>query len=75
MNSVEGEQCQMCQKSHSAQVRGESGFIASIVTNETRNYTDCGSSRCPWSIKVEPGQRINLTLYDFTLESGRMSDR
>ena len=25
-----------------------------------------GSDRCPWIIQSRPGQRVNLTLYDFS---------
>ena len=32
-----------------------------MITEET-GY---GSAGCPWRIKVLPGQKVNLTLYDF----------
>lgn len=44
-------------------VPGPAGYIASVDTQEH----DVGSSRCPWVIKVLPGQRINITLLDFGL--------
>ena len=44
-------------------VSSTSGYIASVATQEH----DIGSSRCPWVIKVLPGQRINVTLLDFGL--------
>ncbi len=43
-------------------VQGESGFIANSVT-ETDGY---GSAKCPWVIKASPGQRVNITLVDFS---------
>ena len=42
-----------------------SGYIASIVTSDTPG---CDGSRKPWVISALPGQLINLTLYDFTVE-------
>ncbi|ELU04472.1 hypothetical protein CAPTEDRAFT_211921 [Capitella teleta] len=39
-----------------------SGFIASSITRRS----SLGSHRCPWSIKVAPGQRIQLSLLDFS---------
>ena len=43
-------------------VAGPSGYIANAAT-ERFGY---GSSRCPWVIKAQPGQRINVTLVDFS---------
>ncbi len=37
------------------------GYIANVVTEDT-GY---GTSYCPWKIKVNKGQRINITLQDF----------
>ena len=39
------------------------GYIASSQVA----HTGCGTARCPWTIQVPEGQRINLTLYDFTV--------
>lgn len=50
----------------SLHVRNEpEGVIASVVTMET----DCGSDQLPWRIELLPGQRINVTLYDFVYAS------
>lgn len=38
------------------------GYLASLVTKETT----CGSDTSPWVIQGQPGQRINLTLFDYT---------
>ncbi len=38
--------------------------MASSVTAES----GCGSKEYPWIITVQPGQRINITLYDFSVE-------
>ncbi|ELU10789.1 hypothetical protein CAPTEDRAFT_200225 [Capitella teleta] len=39
-----------------------SGFIASSITRRS----SLGSHRCPWSIQAAPGQRIQLSLLDFS---------
>lgn len=41
------------------------GYIASTITEET----GCGSPDTPWIIQVDPGQRINISLYDFNLRT------
>lgn len=42
-----------------------SGLVSSYVTDET----GCGTTDWPWAISAGPGQRINLTLYDFSREA------
>ena len=42
-----------------------SGYIASVVTEEE----GFGTNYCPWLIKVDRGQRVNLTLFDFSILS------
>ncbi len=68
--AVEGIQCNMCQSSKFAKVMAESGHLASIVSEEhsSGHGSGCGSAICPWLIQVRPGQKINLTLYDFANE-------
>lgn len=39
-----------------------SGYLAGSVTHRT----GLGSRRCPWVVQVPAGQRINVTLYDFS---------
>lgn len=34
---------------------------------------DVSSSHPPWLVQARPGQRINLTLYDFTVDESRES--
>jgi len=41
------------------------GLLASAVTLET----GVGGPACPWVIRVQPHQRINITLLDFSLAS------
>ena len=42
-------------------LESQSGFLASLVTQET----GCGTSNLPWRVVVKPGQRINISLFDF----------
>lgn len=65
---VESMACQMCQTMQYAKLTEPNGYLASVVTQESN--THCGSVRCPWKIEVQPGQTINLTLWDFALEGG-----
>ncbi len=46
------------------------GFLASVVTDDS----GCGGTQSPWILNAQPGQRINLTLIDFsTLSPGNGS--
>ena len=38
------------------------GYLSSYIT-ESRGY---GSLTCPWRIELQRGERINITLIDFT---------
>ena len=42
------------------------GLLASHVT-ETQGW---GGSACPWELRVPPGQRINITLFNFARGAG-----
>ena len=53
----------MCRhQSHPIKVTSSSGLLASVVTMET----GCGGVGRPWHVEALPGQRINVTLVDFT---------
>ena len=43
---------------------GTEGFISSYVTQHSR----CGDADHPWLLKAAVGQRINITLIDFTID-------
>jgi len=45
------------------------GRVASLTTFESRW---CGTDERPWLIEVPQGQRINITLMDFGLQSGQV---
>ena len=49
-----------------ALLTSQRGTIASVVSHETGHGTDT----CPWVIRVLPGQRVNITLLDFSVTSG-----
>ena len=39
----------------------DSGYIAKSITDQH----GCGSIDCPWLVKVAPGQRLNISMFDF----------
>lgn len=53
-----------CESAEYVNISSSFGWIASIVSQET----GCGSVSHPWVITVQKGQRINVTLYDFSPE-------
>ena len=54
---------QACHNSAPPRVlRAPSGYIASTVSD----MTGCGLADAPWVIEVRPGQKINITLFDFS---------
>ena len=56
-------QCQteMCEAGDFLKVTSQSGYLASVVTSETK----CGSPMCPWVLKPHTGQSLNLTFHNF----------
>ncbi len=44
------------------EVTGSSGYLANTVTR----HTQIGGAGCPWVIHVPKGQRVNITLLDFS---------
>ena len=63
---VQTKPCRKCFTLHYAHVRVERAYIASSVTSHK-----CGSITCPWRIELQPGQRVNITLFDFALAPKR----
>jgi len=55
-----------CNLHHELNLTHATGYLASVVTSDTPS---CVGTSHPWVIASLPGQRINLTLYDFALES------
>ena len=52
----------MCDSSDYLKVASSSGYLSSEVTYRT----GCGTASCPWVIQALPGQKVNLTLMDFS---------
>jgi len=54
-------------------LRGEIGFVTSVAQ---AGFNQAGSSaavplRCRWNVTVAVGQTVNVTLYDFGVETRR----
>lgn len=60
---VENSTCHVCKTDTDVRLTKPEAYLASVVTEQHRGA--CGTVACPWLIEVEPGQRINVTLYDF----------
>lgn len=56
---------ELCVSTPEVELSAASQYLASIVTQETA----CGSTDCPWVIRVPPGQTIEIALYDFAAVS------
>lgn len=61
---------QECQQHRPLALTNLTGYLASLVSAET----GCGTADAPWSITGLPGQRVNITLFDFSVDSVRMTD-
>ena len=59
MVSVDGASCR--RRCDFARAPASGGYLASVVTTET----GCGGPGCPWLVRVEDGQRVNITLINF----------
>jgi len=57
--SVDGTSCR--RRCDFSRAPSSGGILASVVTMET----GCGGPDCPWLVKVEDGQRVNITLINF----------
>ena len=62
LTSVDTGVGQPCSSGQYIKVRKHSGYLAKVVAMET----DRGTRVCPWLIEVQEGQRINITLLDFS---------
>ena len=54
-----------------ALVSGQSGYLSGVWAAET----GCGTVDAPWHVRVQPGQRINVTLFDFAVPSSTNNNR
>ncbi len=49
----------------------QQGYLSSYVTS----HTLCGAQHSPWVVQGQHGQKINLTLYDFSAAGKDEQDR
>ncbi len=52
----------MCRTSDYLRVSSGAGYLSSGVTSRS----GCGSASCPWVLEARPGQRVNVSLLDFS---------
>jgi len=57
--AVDGMSCR--RRCDFARAPASGGLLASVVTMET----GCGGPDCPWMVRVNEGQRVNVTLINF----------
>ena len=58
-----------CQSSNFLRLATGTGYLSSLVASQL----GCGSKECPWVLHAQPGQRINITLYDFAIATRNSS--
>lgn len=52
-----------CQPYYHIDADGQGGHLSSLITEETMQ----GTALCPWLVRVQRGQRINVTMMDFSV--------
>lgn len=62
--SVIAPERRLCHSLRPVVVTNKTGYLSSVVSADT----GCGTGESPWLITLLPGQRINITLYDFTTQ-------
>ena len=62
VESVSREHCDIYDEMNITSLHG---FIANSITSD---IPECIGASHPWVIIAQPGQRVNLTLYDFAVE-------
>lgn len=65
LSSVATRDAEECHRSEFINVTASSGWLSSYVSLNS----GCGSAEHPWVIQALPGQRINFTLYDFSIDA------
>jgi len=45
----------------------DGGFIGSVVVDERQDDDGCGTSRCPWIIRGQPGQVSSLSVANLSV--------
>lgn len=69
--SVETGSSHSCHNEAAMTLSSNNGYISSIITEQV----NLGTALCPWRIVLEPGQRINLTLYDYGIPTAEELDK
>lgn len=67
----------MCRSTNLVKVLPSSGFLSNLVPGSRAGLpsADCGGDSSPhWLIEAQPGQHINVTLWDFSRRSPVTSD-
>lgn len=59
-----------CSEAGSIQLNAVEGYLSSYTAQELGH----GAASCPWIITVKPGQKIKLTLMDFSIASRYKAD-
>lgn len=59
----------VCRGSGAVELREPRGYLSNLITDEK----GCGSIDNPWWVAVSPGQRIRLTLLDFSQAAGPLT--
>ena len=60
----------MCRSNNLVKVLPVSGFLSNLVPSSSPGGVTCSGDSSPhWLIEAQPGQRINVTLWDFGLRS------
>ncbi len=53
---------ELCQNSGFVKIVAKHGYLSSMVAQTS----GCGNPTTPWILEAKPGQRINITLHDYT---------
>ena len=64
--TVQTASVEFCEANKELPVTLPVGHIASVVTSDR---PECDGSKHPWLITAAQGQRVNLTLYDITIDT------
>lgn len=69
-----------CLRSETVKVPPAGGYLSAAKPQSTggggggSNEGHCGTLNCPWTLEANPGQRINLTLLDFSADLIKIPD-
>lgn len=63
---VTGSDCRNCRNGTIIRPTAPVGFLSSQPPPREEGALACGGARCPWVIQAPAGQRLNVTLLDFS---------